>query len=42
MRHVLVYDYFKVDEDILWSVVQSDVPKLKQQVERLVQEFPTD
>ena len=42
MRHVLVHDYFKVDRDILWSVVQNDVPKLKVQVERLVQQFPAD
>src|SRR6267142_5742358 len=42
MRHVLVHDYFKVDEEILWSVVQTDIPKLKQQVEKLVQQFPTD
>ena len=42
MRNVIVHDYFKVDENILWSVVQRDVPKLKQQVERLVEEFPTD
>src|SRR3954463_3120995 len=30
MRNVIVHDYFKVDQDILWSVVQNDVPKLKE------------
>ena len=42
MRNVLVHDYFKVDEEILWSVVQNDIPKLKQQVEVLVAQFPTE
>ena|SRR5258706_9318660 len=42
MRNVIVHDYFKVDEEILWSVVQNDLPRLKEQVERLVRQFPTD
>ena len=29
MRHVLVHHYFEIDVDIVWSVVERDLPKLK-------------
>ena len=29
MRNVLVHQYFEVDTDIIWSVVESELPKLK-------------
>jgi len=28
MRNVLVHEYFRVDADILWQTVQTDVPQL--------------
>jgi uncharacterized protein with HEPN domain len=28
MRHRIVHDYMRVDEDILWEVVNNDLPKL--------------
>jgi uncharacterized protein with HEPN domain len=28
MRHRIVHDYMRVDEDILWEVVNHDLPKL--------------
>lgn len=28
MRHRIVHDYMRVDEDILWQVVTSDLPEL--------------
>ena len=36
MRHRLVHDYFAVDYDILWEVVQNDLPKLISQLEAIV------
>ena len=31
------HDYFGIDNGILWQVVQTDVPKLLEQVERIIQ-----
>jgi len=28
MRHRIVHDYMRVDEDILWQVVTKDLPAL--------------
>lgn len=28
MRHVVVHDYMRVDDDIIWQVVQADLPPL--------------
>ena len=36
MRHRLVHDYFAVDYDILWEVVQNDLPKLISQLKSVV------
>lgn len=32
MRHVLVHDYYQIDNEVLWDVVQNDLPALKKQV----------
>ncbi len=34
MRHILVHGYFEIDKDVVWSVVVSDLPHLKQGIER--------
>lgn len=39
MRHILVHDYFAVDVDIMWLVIEDDIPVLKQQVEKYIKEF---
>lgn len=33
MRHVLVHGYFEIDQDIVWSVVENELPALKEQIE---------
>ena len=40
MRHKVVHDYLGVDEDIVWQVVTTDLPKLIPLVERLVPPAP--
>jgi uncharacterized protein with HEPN domain len=30
MRHILVHDYFQVDLEIVWMVVEKELPKLKE------------
>ena len=36
MRHILVHDYFAVDTDIVWDVVESELPQLKSKIEALL------
>ncbi len=33
MRHILVHDYYRINLEILWSVIKKDLPTLKVQVE---------
>ena len=34
MRHNLAHGYYQVDPDIVWSVIQDDMPLLREQVAR--------
>ena len=36
MRNRIVHDYFGVDEEIIWQVIEKSVPALKQQVAELL------
>ena len=36
MRNVLVHDYFGVDFDVVWTVVEADVPELERRVNELL------
>jgi len=29
MRHILVHDYFRIDPDVVWAAVETDLPQLK-------------
>jgi uncharacterized protein with HEPN domain len=37
MRNILVYDYFGIDTNEVWAVVEKDLPKLKQKIEAILQ-----
>jgi uncharacterized protein with HEPN domain len=37
MRNILVHQYFEVDNDVVWSVVEDRLPELKRQVELMLQ-----
>lgn len=39
MRNILVHIYFGIDEEIVWSVVERDLPALKQNVETMLQQL---
>lgn len=32
----MIHNYFDVDIDVLWTTVKNDLPKLKQQTDRLL------
>lgn len=36
MRHILVHDYFAVDTDVVWDVIERDLPDLKRWIEALL------
>ena len=41
MRHVLVHDYFEVDLDIVWRVIERDVPALKRSIRNILAALDT-
>jgi uncharacterized protein with HEPN domain len=39
LRNVLVHEYFQIDVEIIWAIVEIDLPDLKQKVEAILQEL---
>ncbi|HSS51698.1 MAG TPA: DUF86 domain-containing protein [Thermoanaerobaculia bacterium] len=39
MRNILVHHYFEIDTEIVWSVVEKDLPLLKDQMQALLQSW---
>jgi uncharacterized protein with HEPN domain len=39
MRHILVHDYFRIDTEIVWDVVERDLPELKRSLQGLLNEL---
>jgi uncharacterized protein with HEPN domain len=42
MRNVLVHDYFRVNQEIVWETVEKHVPPLKAEIEGLLRTLPTE
>ena len=42
MRNFLVHEYFRVDSDVVWSVIHKEIVELKTQVERYLSETDWD
>lgn len=38
MRDVLIHDYFGVDYDIVWDVVTTKIPQLRNQIEQILEQ----
>ncbi|MCX9025011.1 MAG: DUF86 domain-containing protein [Candidatus Methanoperedens sp.] len=38
MRNILVHNYFGVDVDVVWAVVERDLPDLKHKIQAILQE----
>jgi uncharacterized protein with HEPN domain len=36
LRNILIHNYDSIDPDLIWQLIKSDLPKLKNQVERLL------
>jgi uncharacterized protein with HEPN domain len=41
MRHILVHDYFRIDTEIVWGVVEHDLTGLRQSLRGLLDELET-
>lgn len=35
-RNILVHHYFGIDKDLVWSVIENDLPALKTSIERII------
>ena len=42
MRNVLVHNYFNIDLDIVWQVIESDLPALKDSLNRILEQTKTN
>jgi uncharacterized protein with HEPN domain len=42
MRNKVIHAYFDVELPVVWSTVKTDLPKLKQQIDRLLRELKHD
>jgi uncharacterized protein with HEPN domain len=36
MRDVVIHDYFEIDDEIVWNVVERELPRLREAIERLM------
>ncbi len=36
LRHILVHNYYRVELDVIWETVETDIPKLKGQLKKVV------
>lgn len=39
IRNVIVHEYFGIDYDIIWAVIQKDIPLLRVKLEHVLQQF---
>ncbi|MFH1095080.1 MAG: DUF86 domain-containing protein [Candidatus Micrarchaeota archaeon] len=39
MRDKLIHDYGGIDYSVVWETIQTDIPTLKKQLEKIVKEF---
>jgi uncharacterized protein with HEPN domain len=39
MRHILVHNYFGIDTELVWDVVSNSLPKLKGEIEKLLEKL---
>jgi len=41
-RHILVHRYFGIDDDLVWEIVESNLPELKRAVGEILREADED
>jgi len=38
MRHILVHEYFGIDDHLIWQIIINDIPKLKEAILLIINE----
>ena len=39
LRNVIAHDYFKINIEIIWNTVKTDIPILKEQIEKILNDL---
>ena len=39
LRNLTIHEYFRINLEIIWDIVENDIPPLKQQIEAILQEL---
>jgi uncharacterized protein with HEPN domain len=39
MRHILTHHYFDIDEEVVWAVVENDLPDLNRQLREILKQL---
>ncbi|WP_259679094.1 DUF86 domain-containing protein [Microcystis aeruginosa FACHB-524] len=39
LRNLTIHEYFRINLEIIWDIVENDIPPLKGQIEAILQEF---
>jgi uncharacterized protein with HEPN domain len=42
MRNILVHDYFRINQEIVWETVEKHLPELKTEVEQILGQLPPE
>ncbi len=42
MRNILVHDYFRINQEIVWETIEKHVPALKAQVQNILATLPDE
>ncbi len=40
MRNILVHDYFRINQDIVWETVEKHIPALRVQIQQILGSLP--
>ena len=38
LRNLIIHEYFRINLDIIWDIVQNDIPPLKSQIKAILQQ----
>ena len=40
LRNILIHEYFGVDFEVVWNVLQNDLPEFKQNIKKIISSYP--
>jgi len=40
MRHIFVHEYFGIDDQLVWNIITIDIPKFKNQIITIIDQYP--